>query len=282
MKYAFTLLLIITLTLNTRAQSGIDEDGIRRNAVAINRMDGFDANIQEIFKSEKLVLVGDLHGTAEPSAFVNYLAANLVGKGRNVYVGLEISPQDILSADQLHDAAALANCTFFKRETVNKGSQAWYNLVSDLSKMNGVHLFFFDMTKKQINEGLHHKDSVMYLNIKSKMLADTGGIYICLTNSYHSKITADLYPTPMGNYFLRDKDLKLSLFNMVSFNYAYVEGAACFNAGDGTRLHTLASSDYLFTLTGMRNFFSYTHELIDGDYNGVLFTYHATSSCGVE
>ncbi len=281
MRYT-ALLLILFFAINGFSQSTIDEDGIRRNAVAIARLDTFDASIKDIFKNQKLILVGEIHGTAEPAEFVNYLVANLIGKGRNIYVGLEISAQDIVAGDQLHDPDALGNSPFFKRETVNKGSLAWLGLISTMSKLSGVHLFFFDLTKKQAESGLHHRDSLMYVNIKAKMLADTGAIYICLTGSFHNKITGDLFPTPMGNYFLRDKDLNISLFNMVSFNYAYVEGGACFNAGDGTRLHTLANSDYLYTLTGMRNFFSYTHELIDGDYNGVLFTYHVTSSCGVE
>ena len=97
----------------------------------------------------------------------------------------------------------------------------------------------------------------MYENIKAKMLADTGAVYICLSGNFHNKLTGDRFPTPMGNYLLLDKELNLSLFNMVSFNQEYVEGAGYFNTGGGTQFHPLQNSDYLYTLTGMPNYFSY-------------------------
>jgi hypothetical protein len=205
----------------------------------------------------------------------------LLDRGRTVYVGLEISPQDLVSEDELHDSVALSNSEFFKHEPYGKASHAWFKLISVFSKMNGIHLFFFGLTEPEIKEGLHHTDSLMFVNIKSRMLADTGGVFICLTGSFHNKLTDEHFPAPMGNYFLQDKTLGLSLFNMVSFIHVYVEGGGNFSTGDGIRLHTLVNSDYLYTVTGLRNYFSYTHELIDGDYNGVLFTYHVTPSYGL-
>jgi hypothetical protein len=275
------LLLALITAQNCRCQPVFDEDGIRRNAVALGSFDTSDARIAPIFQLQKLILVGEIHGTAEPAEFVNLLATNLLGKGRTVYVGLEISPQDLVSEDELHDSAALSNSDFFKKEPYGKASKAWFRLISVFSKMNGIHLFFFGLTEAQLKEGLHHSDSLMFVNIKSRMLADTGGVYICLSGSFHSKLTGEHFPAPMGNYFLQDRTLNLSLFNMVSFNHVYAEGGGNFSTGDGIRLHTLVNSDYLHTITGMRNYFSYTHELIDGDYNGVLFTYHVTPSYGL-
>jgi hypothetical protein len=281
MKKNIVFLFVLFFAQNGFSQSQIDADGIQRNAVDISKLDSFDSRIGDIFKAQKLILVGEVHGTAEPSEFVNYLVANLIGKGRRIYVGLEISSKDVVNEGELRDSAALSKCPFFNKESFGKASQAWLKLITVMSKLNGVHLFFFDLTKEQWTEGAQHRDSLMYVNIKSKMLDDTGAVYICLSGNFHNKLTGEQFPTPMGNYFLQDKDLQLSLFNMVSFNHEYVEGAGYFNTGGGTQLHTLQNSDYLYTLTGMRNYFSYTHELIAGDYNGILFTYHVTPSYGL-
>lgn len=280
MKYIFPLFLGFLFSV-AQSQPNFDEDGIRRNAVAIGKLDSLDSRIASIFELQKLILVGEIHGTAEPAEFVNFLAINLIGKGRNVYVGLEISPGDLPPPENISDSVALSDCRFFAGESFGKASKAWLRLITGLSKLNGVHLFFFDLSKEQLNEGAHHSDSLMYINIKSKMVDDTSAVYICLSGNFHNKITGEHFPAPMGNYFLQDKSLGLSLFNMVSFNHVYVEGGGNFNTGEGTRLHTLVNSDYLYTITGMRNYFSYTHELINGDYNGVLFTYHVTPSYGL-
>lgn len=275
------LWLALCLSLGCWCQSTVDEAGIRSNALEIGKLDSFDDRIAGVFSAEKLILVGEIHGTAEPAGFVNYLVANMVRKGRRIYVGMEANPQDLVAGSLLRDSAALSNSPFFKNESFGRASQAWLKLIVELSRLDGVHLFFFDLTKEQMKEGASHRDSLMYINIKKEMLRDTGALYICLSGNAHNILTGDRYPVPMGNYLLQDKALGLSLFNLVSFNQAYAEGGGYFNTGDGTRLHTLQNSDYLYTLTGFRNYFSFTHQLINGDYNGVLFTYHVTASFGL-
>ena len=270
--------IFLFLFQNSFCQSGIDEDAIRQNAMSISRFDTLDTRLAEIFEEKRLILIGELQGTAEPAEFVNYLVQNLVSQGRKVNVGLEISPQDMPNSKELNDAIALRNCNFFKNESFDKGSQAWFSLITEILQAKNAKFFFFGLTKKQLNSGIHHADSLMFLNIKSEMLKDTGALFICLTKNKHGKLTGDQFPVPMGYYFLQDKLLDLSLFNMVSFNNECVEGGAYFNTGNGARLHTMQNSDYFYTITGMRNYFSFTHQLIDHSYNGVLFTYHITAS----
>jgi hypothetical protein len=277
-----TLLFCMAGAQNCFAQPTPIEQSIVQHTTNIDSLNASDKRLAGIFKSQKLVLIGEIHGTAEPAEFVEYLVKNLTGTGRNIYVGIEAQPFEMPNEKQLRDTTALKHCRFFKNDQDGKSSQAWFNLISDLIQMHGVNLFFFDLSEKQAASGLHHRDSLMYINIKSKMLRDTGALYICLTGNYHNILSGNLLPVPMGYYLLRDKGLKLSLSNMVSFNHFSVIGGQNCNTGDGARLHTINNNDYYYNLTSLRNYFSITPELINDEYNGILFTYHVTASFGVQ
>jgi hypothetical protein len=278
MKYITGIIFLITFG-SSYCQS-VDGDAIRQHAFDFGRFDTIDSRVVDIFRNQKLILVGEMHGTTEPSRFVNYLVQNLFGKGRKICVGFEISPQEMLSSEDLYDSTALSMCPFFNDQFSGKASTAWFDLIRNVSRLTDVELFYFDLNKKQIKNA-SQRDSMMFFNIKTKMLTDTEAIYICITGNAHNRLSDQVFPIPMAQYFLKDKQLNLDLNNMVCFNQEYVEGAGNFNTGDGMRLHNLKTSDKFYTYTGMRNYFAFTHQLIDNYYNGVLFTYHVTAAFGV-
>lgn len=185
------------------------------------------AGLDEVLKPGKILLLGEIHGTAEAPAFVTDLACHAARAGRPMTVALEINRAEIprveayLASKGLpEDRTALVEGSFWNNQPRDgRNSEAMVGLLDTLRKLRqqgaSVKVEIIDPGPGNYKDG-PDRDRQMAANFAAAVERSPGDVFVSLTGNLHNRIVRGWSNNPdyewMG-YVLRQKyaDRLLSL-----------------------------------------------------------------------
>jgi hypothetical protein len=203
-----------------------------------------------------VVLVGEVHGTAQSPAFVSALACNAVGAGFPVTVALEIPVDEAARVDAFlasggaeADRAALIDGPFWAPGVADgRSSVAMVDLLDDVrvARAGGTPI---DVTL--LDSPSSDRDAAMAARVADAAAASPDGIVIALTGNAHTPVqpvpAADQPVAPMGQQVTG----LLGADRVVALDVTYSGGTAwvCADACGETTLQGSGPPDPAFTLS---------------------------------
>jgi len=229
-----------------------DAQFLKDNAIEIENLSNLSNSIYEEISSHEVIMVGETHGTKEPTEFVYGLAKLIAEKEGTVIVGIEIPESEIdLKPEQINEKKLL-NTSFFTRENSDgRNGQAWFDLIMKCSSDSKIKLAFFD---NYIDEPAD-RDKAMYLSIKKLKETEPNTKIITLSGNVHNMLIPNEEQKTMGYYICNDsitfnRDKIASIFH--AFNY----GTMMNNIGNGLELSTIEPINNLYaTSTAYKKYF---------------------------
>lgn len=267
------LLFVLTLTFVPPCVHGQDLPSyIKENAIPINDPDHLSDSVYKLLSGFQLIMIGEMHGMNEPAQFVTSLAKLYANKGDSVMVGLEIPSGEMAAFLGSHSDSSIRSSRFFTKEALyGIESTAWAEMIAALNKVKNVKLFFYDQNQED-DKISKNRDSLMYLNIKSKILKNPGWKTITLSGNIHNMIQPFRGNNTMAVYLKKDKDLNISA-KMCSLKHRYRKGTMMNNMGNGLELRRADTpdSDYS-TAVDYNCYLLLLPENLTDNYNGIYFT----------
>ena len=197
--------------------------------LACKPIEGLDA----LLKPGAVLLLGEMHGTAESPGFTAEAACAAVKAGRPVTVALELPATDadrltafLASEGTEKDRAAFLESPFWQSAYQDgRASRSRLDLLERVRALrragHPVKVTFFD-----VNEYNADRDRRMAENLKTAVEAAPGDVFLVLVGNIHSRLAKGVPWNaefePMGVFFTRMKpELKVTALDM-----AYAPGSA--------------------------------------------------------
>ncbi len=201
---------------------------------------------RQLVERAEVVLVGEIHGTAESPAVVGELACHAVAGGRSVTVGFELAESEearfaaYLGSDGSTAArAALTEGAVWRTgQQYGSTSEAIVSLLDRLRRLRRAgHPVSFALFNRTDGAGSQERDRLMAESLGALVERSPSDLFVALTGNIHSRLAAgtrwDPEYQPMG-YLLRraHPDWKL-----LSIDVAHAGGTAwlCTPEGCGER-----------------------------------------------
>jgi hypothetical protein len=217
---------------------------IKENAIEIESNNNLSHEVYDSIAKFELIMVGEMHGTQEPSLLVESLAKLISKKEGVVSVGLEIPINELTSFIENPTKDNLLNSFFFSKENIDgRNGQSWFNLILNCTKDTNINLFFFDNVNTTKNE---KRDSIMYLGIKNQKLLFPNNKIITISGNIHNWRIPFNDMVTMGMYCLKDT-VNFSYDKVCSISHAYSEGTMLNNTGNGLELSTISFEENLYS-----------------------------------
>lgn len=271
------LFIILTLTLQLTNIFGQDlQIQLKENAVKIEHLNKLDKLVYEKLKDFNLIMIGELHGTNEPANFLIGLTELFANYGDTVQVGFEI-PDGLMTAYNrlLTDSSVYQSDFFLNGFDDGRASIAWANSITQLTKNSRVQIFFYDIYKTESNE-FPNRDSIMYLNIKRRLVEHPNWRTITLSGNVHN-MRLKYKEEPKAAYYLcNDKELNLTE-KICTLNHYFQSGTMLNNSGNGLELREVNNNPSVFSETFDFDNYLYLYQTAN-TYNGIFFTKVITAS----
>ena len=271
------LFIILTLTLQLTNIFGQDlQIELKENVVKIEHLNKLDKLVYEKLKDFNLIMIGELHGSNEPANFLIGLTGLFANYGDTVQVGFEI-PDGLMTAYNrlLTDSSVYQSDFFLNGFDDGRASIAWANAITQLTKNSRVQVFFYDIYKTESN-GFLNRDSIMYLNIKRRLVEHPNWRIITLSGNVHiMRLKFRENPTA-ANYLCNDKDLNLT-YKICTLNHIFLCGTVYNNTGNGLELRKVNNNPSIFSETFDFDNYLYLYKTAN-NYNGIFFTKNITAS----
>jgi len=236
----------------------------------IEFLDSLHEHFYEKLKPFELIMVGEMHGTKEPSLLVKGLAELIAEKEESVSIGLEIPKSEVLKFLETPSDSTLLSSIFFSKKNIDgRNGEAWFDLIHYCTSNPKINLFFFDNYQSL---ELENRDSSMYVSIieiktqhpKSKIITISGNIHNWLI-PYRDKPT-------MGNYCINDT-INFSREKICSINHIYSEGTMLSNKGNGLELRSIEFKESVYSESVDSNQYLLFYQTTKpSQYNCILYT----------
>ena len=266
--------LLIFLITNAYSQNGSDiVKKLEQSAIPISNLSELDSSIYNVVKDYEIIMVGEMHGTKEPSNFVTGLVKLISKMEGNVLLAMEISKNDIGVINKLTTKKELEKTKYFTMENVDgRNGQAWFDLILNCNQLPGVQIEFI------ANENIEPRDSSMYLDIKAIHNLKPNTKIITLTGNLHNWLKPYKNKSKLGTYIINDS----SSFNpnkIMSINHMYKEGTMMNNTGNGLEIKTIQGQDNFFNKTiPSKNYLCMTLFESQNQYAHFLYTEQVSHS----
>lgn len=261
------LIFVLISTLSSILIYGQDlPTDLKKYAVQITKVDSLNKNIYNLLDNYKVILLGEIHGTNEPVNFLEALVDIFTKNGDSVQVGFEIPSKQMTSFLKHPTKGDILKTDFFSSPSGDgRASLAWYKALASISENHKASLFFFD---KNVGDN-RNADSVMYLNIKSKIKKHHNWKTITISGDLHSKLLEENGQSRIGSLLIQDKDLNIAN-KICSINHIFKGGQTLWNEFEETEsiYSKLEYDNYLFLYPKNTN----------EPYSGFLYTKYLTKS----
>jgi hypothetical protein len=273
-------LVIIFLTFITNAYAQDFNAYINLNAIEITRLDSLETNLYEVIKSKELILIGEMHGTNEPSSFVKSLSELILQHESEVCIGIELPAKEINTNQPISVDSILYQSIFFHKEnTDGRNGKAWFDLIQYGLSNPKINLFFMDNAKASEND---LRDSIMYLSVVDAKLKYPNTKIITLSGNIHNSLVPFRKKPTLGSLCHSDT-VHFDSSKIISICHQFDSGYMYNNGGEGIQLREIQSQKTIYrTATSYINYilFYETKEL--SMYNCVFFTNLVTPSFKLE
>jgi hypothetical protein len=231
------MLIIISTLFTTNLYSQDHKKILQENAIKISNLEALNDSIYQAIKPYSIIMIGEMHGTKEPSEFALGLAALIAKKEGKVNLALEIPFSEINNTQNKITDKSLRLSTFFSAENIyGRNNQATFDLLLKSASTKGVKLHYID------NGSITPRDSAMYLEIKQIKMSEPNVKIITLTGNIHNRLVSNANKKKMGTYLLEDTLLPSSE-KIMSINHEYNYGTMLNNTGQGLKLQTIELSE---------------------------------------
>lgn len=223
---------------------------IKEHAIVIDDSRESDEAIYKAMEPYRLIMVGEMHGTNEPAAFVTNLAGVQSGHGDSVQVGLEIPESDMREYLEKGTERSIYESKFFRQGYGDgRSCKAWAEMMWKLAGNKKVKLFFYDVNGQE--NDIENRDSMLYLYIRKQMIKNPNLKTIILSGNFHNILQAYKKSVGMGLYLKTDSSLNLAN-KICAIDHRYVIGTMYNDIGKGASLRTinLPESDYSKAIAG--------------------------------
>jgi hypothetical protein len=271
------LFFILTFILQLSTSFGQDlQAHLKENAVKIEHLDKLDKLVYQKLKDFNLIMIGELHGTNEPANFLIGLTELFANYGDTVQVGFEI-PNGLMTVYNrlLTDSSVYQSDFFLNGFDDGRASIAWANAITQLTKNSRVQFFFYDIYKTESNE-FPNRDSIMYLNIKRRIVEHPNWRTITLSGNVHNMRLKFRENPTAANYLCNDKDLNLT-YKICTLNHNFQSGTVHNKNENGLEIRQVNNNPSVFSETFDFDNYLYLYPAAD-TYNGIFFTKNISAS----
>ncbi|HET6226861.1 MAG TPA: hypothetical protein VFF27_11320 [Bacteroidia bacterium] len=276
MKSGFLVILLSLAFFTVKGQA--DSTRIANSAIEIVKLDSLPEQLYQYLSSYKLIMVGEMHGTAEPAGFVKGLAELFTRHKDSVLVGFEISVNEMKEFLKKRTERSVFNSDFFVEPcTDGRASEAWAGCISYVTMNRYARIFFYDInsTESKTNQ---ERDSLMYVNIKNEMKKHPSSKVITLSGNMHNMLLPYKGEKKVAGFLNADKELNLE-GKICSINHVYKSGTMLNNMGKGLKLNKVNNGDTGYSkFTKYNNYFFPFQNSKQYAYSGAFFTRNVTAS----
>lgn len=237
-----------------------------KKIVSIDKTESSQTNIYNLLSAYRVIMVGEIHGSNEPINFVETLVEIFTKNGDSVQVGFEIPSSEMIPFLKNPNKANLLKTPFFAHPSGDgRASLAWFNAMVNFSKSKKTSIFFFE------KNGFDNMniDSIMYLNIKSRIKKHRNWKTITICGNSHNKLFDNEGLTRIGGLLIADKELNIS-DSICSLNHVFKEGETLWNS--------FKPRETVYSRVGFDNYLYLFPENNTEPYTGILYTKFLTKS----
>jgi len=275
-KFIFILLITTITYLSARGQDFASL--LKTNAIKIDKLDSLDNKIYDLLYHNKLIMIGEMHGTNEPAKFVKGLTALFTAKGDSVQVGFEIPSEQMTSFLKYRTDSSVCQSDFFSKSTTDgRASIAWASIILLLNRNPKVAIFFYDINNGE-SKNIDDRDSLIYIKIKNQIIKHPTWTTITLSGNIHNMRLPYKQKNKTGAYLANDTGLNISN-KFCSLNHYYRSGTMLNNRGKGLELQDVGNINSDFAkLLGYDNYLFLFPISQTNTYDGIFFTRKVTAA----
>lgn len=264
-------ILLISLAFNT-LKGQADSARLAKSAIEINRLDSLSDAIYDALHPYKLIMVGEMHGTQEPAAFVSGLAELFTKHNDSVIVGFEIPSNDMKAFIKAKNERAVFNSDFFKfGSTDGRANDAWAGCMASVSKNPKVRIFFYDVNAGESKKNNNDSDSLMYVKIKNELKKHPSVTCITLSGNIHNMLLPYKGQNKMAGYLMNDSELNIA-DKICSINHSFRSGTMLNNMGKGLMLNKVNNGNSEYSKFDKYRNYLFLFPSKQYAYNGVFFS----------
>lgn len=241
---------------------------LENNAMEIKSLEAPNPELYKIVQQADLIMIGEMHGTMEPSQLAKGIMRTIAFMEEKVYLGLEIPAAEMEAFIQHPSMATLSVCDFFTKKNIDgRNSLAWFELIADALKTPKVELFFFDYNK---NDEI--RDSMMYAEIVKKRIENPQYKIITLSGNMHNMLVPGQGMRTMGSYCVSDNS-HFDKTRILSINHLFGGGQMLNSSGKGLELKTIDFQENIYSQSVPLDKYIVPATIAQaGRYNYTLFT----------
>ena len=254
----------------------VSGDFVEKKAIEIKDRQAGNDTLYEAIKNYKAILIGGMHGTAEPPEFFLGIVKSLLKNGKKVVAALEI-PKDGIDIKKIHSLEDIKKANAFS-STSPDGRQclAWAHMLLELKKTK-AEIFCFDLTMEYKGDRRIERDSMMYININGYLKKDTSRVLVVLSGNISNMLIPYNKNKTMACYLAKSKKSCLKGKNILSLNYLHGEGTVYNWSNEGYKLRESESNAPFYEHATSYDNYLFIYPVMPG-YNGILFSKTITAS----
>lgn len=227
-------------------------------------------------KDQEVIMIGEMHGTMEPSRFASGLCSLIADREDKVVLGMEIPPSQMKGYNKDMSLEQLLDLDFFAAENISgMNGEAWIQLLNESNQNDRIITKFIDTQEFE-------RDSSMYLSILDIKRNYPNTKIVTLTGNIHNWIKPYKGTLKLGGYLMRDT-MNFDKNKIMSINHIFNQGTMLNNLGDGLELTTIKPKENIFNKTiRSKNFLSMNIYSSQNAYSHFLYTEEVNHSSTIE
>jgi outer membrane protein OmpA-like peptidoglycan-associated protein len=272
------LVLLFSLITFCLANAQDHVEPPKEKMLNLDNLTSLSKPVYDLLSSNKLIMIGEMHGTNEPAAFVTGLAELFTRYSDSVQVGFEIPPDQMREFLKLKTEHSIYSSDFFLHGfNDGRSSDAWAKAIAILTKNTRVRIFFYDINTAESKTG-NDRDSLMYVKIKEEIKAHPKWKTITLSGNIHNMLLPYKGENKTAAYLYNDPELKLK-HKLCSLNHNYQNGTMLNNIGKGLELRQVNMGESPYSKLSNSDNFLYTYKNDPlNTYTGIFFTKNITAA----
>lgn len=235
--------MFLSILLNAQEGKFNPIEILKENAIEIENLDKLNLDIYDEISEYDIIMVGEMHGTHEPSKFAYGLCRLITESEGKVILAMELPKKLIGELSNPLSVEDLMTKDFFQME--NKygiNGESWFELILKSQNEKGVIVETID------NNICAPRDSSMYLDVIRIKKKYPNTKIVTLTGNIHNWLIPFRNQQKLGNYLFNNIE-KIGSGKIMSINHLYKEGTMMNNTGNGLELKNVEGKDNFLNQT---------------------------------
>lgn len=269
----FNLFLILLFLSCNSVELSKEQQRMKKSAIAIKNLSILNDKIYKEVVDYDVIMVGEMHGTKEPSEFAFGLCKLISRKEQNVILALEIPPSQMYNYTDNMSIEKIKELGFFRGEgSDGRNGKAWLALLEKSSKNEAIKVKFID------SQRLSTRDSSMYNEVCEIRKAYPKTKIVTLTGNIHNWLRPFSNEIRLGGLLVGDT-INFNPQKIMSINHIFNKGTMLNNIGNGLELTTIEGKENIFNTNISAKMFLSKRIYEDRDqYTHFLYTDEVTHS----